>query len=295
MTDDPRRCTPAYSCEVGQPCRLTIPACIGCGAMRLDQGCPGDCAERRLELVRGGDYDQLADAAAACRARIQGLRPVVAELARAEPEPGGWQAAYEALQQSARSALRRFKPAPAGRDDPLSPADTVVVWRCRNCGGLDAPQPCIDVCIWRPAVWVDAACHESARSAAAADHEVERSLAGLLGRLAFATPHAGHWEQGLRALQLQARHALDSLSTDAAGITRRGETLLRPESTHHAIPHHPQVGAVIIFPGLPYPDVTVKYMFDIDESGSVPDSTIPVPGDPAPVPLERLDPSASDQ
>jgi len=33
---------------------------------------------------------------------------------------------------------------------------------------------------------------------------VERSLAGLLGRLAFATPRAGHWEQRLRALRWQA-------------------------------------------------------------------------------------------
>jgi len=226
---------------VRQPRRLTIPACIGCGAMRQDHNCPGDCSERRLELVRAGDYDQATQAAAACRARILGLRPVVAELARTEPEPGGWKAAYEALQQSARSALRRFQPAP-GRDDPLSPADTVAVWRCRNCGGLDAPQECIDVCIWRPVVWVDAAWHESARSAAAADREAERSLAGLLGRLAFATPRAGHWEQGLRALQSQARRALDALSTSPArdvaetsGVEQMPqeppgvpETLLRP-------------------------------------------------------------------
>jgi len=195
----------------GQPRRLTIPACIGCGSMRLEPGCPEDCSERRLELVRGGDYDQLTKAAAACRARIRGFRPVVAELARTEPGPGEWKAAYQALQQSARAALRRFRPAPAGPGDPFSPADTVVVWRCQNCGGLDASQPCIDVCVWRPAIWVDATWHESARSAAAADREVERSLAGLLGRLAFATPRAGHWEQGLRALRRQARHALDSL------------------------------------------------------------------------------------
>jgi len=178
--------------------------------MRQDPGCPGDCAERRLELVRADDHDQLTKAAAACRARIQGLRPVVTELARTEPETGQWRAAYQALQQSARAALRRFPPAPPGRDDPLAPADTVVVWRCQDCGGLDAPQECIDVCIWRPAVWVDATRHESARSDAAADREVERSLAGPLGRLAFATPRAGHWEQGLRALQSQARHALDA-------------------------------------------------------------------------------------
>jgi hypothetical protein len=203
--------------------RLTIPACIGCGAMRQDQGCPEACSERRLELVRGSDYDQLTRVAAACRARILGLRPVAAELARAEPAPGEWKAAYEALQQSARSALRGFRPAASGSDDPLSPADTVVVWRCKDCGGLDAPQPCIGVCIWRPAVWVDATSHESARSRAAADREAERSLAGLLGRLAFATPRAGQWEQSLRALQVQARRAVDSRSAsparDAAGTS----------------------------------------------------------------------------
>jgi hypothetical protein len=177
--------------------------------MRQDRSCPGDCSESRVELVRGADYDQLTTAAAACRARILGLQPVLAKLTRAEPEPGGWKAAYEALQQSARSALRRFTPPAAGQDDPFSPAETVVVWRCRNCGGLDAPQPCIDVCIWRPAVWVDATWYESARSRAAADREAERSLAGLLGRLAFATPRAGQWEPSLRALQVQARHAED--------------------------------------------------------------------------------------
>jgi len=196
---------------VEHPRRLTIPACIGCGAMRQDQSCPGACSERRLELVRGGDYDQLTTVAAACRARIQGLRPVVEELARTQPRPGEWQAAYEALQQSARTALHRIKPAPAARDEAVSPADTVVVWRCQDCGGLEAPQPCIGVCIWRPAVWVDAASHESARSRAAADRDAERAVAGLLRRLAFATPRAGQWEQNLRALQRQAQRVLVSV------------------------------------------------------------------------------------
>ena len=47
------------------PDRLTIPACIGCGAMRQDQTCPVACAERRVELVNAGDYDRLAASAAA--------------------------------------------------------------------------------------------------------------------------------------------------------------------------------------------------------------------------------------
>jgi len=199
--------TPGLNC-VQPPARLTIAACIGCGAMRQDESCPQGCPERRVELINGADYDQLAAAAAACRDRIRGLRAAAEELARAEPAHGEWKAAYEALQQSARSALRRFRPGPESRDDPFSPVPTVVVWRCPDCGGVDAPQPCIGVCIWRPAVWVDAASYELERSQAAADRQAERSLADLLRRFAFARPRAGQWERNLRAFQTQVRRTL---------------------------------------------------------------------------------------
>ena len=72
------------------PDRLTIPACIGCGAMRKDQTCPAACAERRVDLVNAGDYDRLVASAAAGRARVRGLRTVVAELASAHPAEGEW-------------------------------------------------------------------------------------------------------------------------------------------------------------------------------------------------------------
>ena len=195
---------------VNPTARLTIPACIGCGSMHQDDNCPGGCSERRVELVSGSDYDQLAAAAAACRARVRGLRAVARELALADPAHGEQQAAYEALQRSARSALRRFRHLPGGRDDPLSPVRTVVVWRCPDCGGVDVRNECIDVCIWYPAQWVDAARYEQERSHALAAWEAERSLADLLGRLAFATPRAGQWERSLYALQTQARRTLPS-------------------------------------------------------------------------------------
>ena len=196
--------------RVEPPTRLIIPACIGCGAMRQDETCPVACAERKAELVSAADYDRLAAVAAAGRARVSGLRAVAAELARAEPAPGEWENAYQTLQQSARSALRQFRPPPSGPDDPFSPARTVTVWRCPDCGGVDAPQPCIGICIWRPAQWVDAASYQEARSRALADRDAERSLAGLLRRLAFTTPHAGQWQRSWRALQSQAQHALAS-------------------------------------------------------------------------------------
>ena len=200
-----------YFDDVKPPSRLPIPTCMGCRAMRQYQKCEGACRERELELVSGSDYDELTAAAAARRLRIQGLLAVVEELARKEPGPQEWRAAYEALQETALSVLRPSGLASGGRDDDLpSQAETVIVWRCQDCGGLDAPQPCIDVCIWRPVDWVDGTSYESKRSQAAFDFEVEQSLAGLLRRLAFATPRGGQWERSWRAFQSQARLALQS-------------------------------------------------------------------------------------
>ena len=182
---------------------------MGCRAMRQYEKCEGGCRERELGLVSGAAYDELIAAAADRRLRIQGLRAVVEELARKEPGPADWQAAYQELQETARSALRRSGLAAGGRDDELPPPpETVIVWRCLDCGGLDAPQPCIDVCIWRPVDWVDAVSAESERARAAVDCQLEQSLAGLLRRLAFATPRAGQWERNWLALQARARLAL---------------------------------------------------------------------------------------
>ena len=195
--------------------------------MRQEEACEGGCSERKLELVSGDDYDGLAAAAADCRARVQGLRAVAGELARTEPGPGEWQAAYEAVQRSARAALRRYRPAPVGTGgpdgtgDPLPAAGTVTVWRCPDCGSVDAPQECIGVCIWHPAEWVEATAYEAERLRVAADLDTERTLAGLLRTLAYVTPRAGHWEQSWRALQAEARQAGAPL-TRRAGEPRPG-------------------------------------------------------------------------
>ena len=176
--------------------------------MRQQESCEGACRERRLELVSGSDYDELTAVTAARRDRIDRYGAVVGELARTEPGPGEWRAAYEALQRSARSVLRRSGPAAGDRGDELpARAETVTVWRCGDCGGVDAPRECIDVCLWGPADWVDAALYEPQRSRATVDREVERSLAGLLRRFAFTTPRDGQWERSWRALQSQARLA----------------------------------------------------------------------------------------
>ena len=175
--------------------------------MRQYETCEAACREHKLVLVSGIDYDELMAAAAACRVRLRALGAVVGELARKEPGADEWRVAYEAAQQSARSVLRLMRLSPARRDDLVPAAGAVTVWRCQDCGGVDAPQPCIDVCLWHPADWVDAASYESERSRAASDRQLEQSLAALVRTLASATPRAGQWERSWRALQSQAQLA----------------------------------------------------------------------------------------
>ena len=132
-----------------------------------------------------------------------------------EPVAGRVRGACE-LSALFRAATARG-PRPEARDEELpSPAETVTVWRCQDCGGVDAPQPCIDVCIWGPADWVEAAPYDSAQSRAAVDREAERSLAGLLRRFAFTTPRDGQWEPGWRAFQSQARIAFPAGNSQEA-------------------------------------------------------------------------------
>jgi hypothetical protein len=191
------------------PVHLTIPTCVGCGSMREFESCPGTCRERKLELVSGDEYDEVATAAAACRIRIEGLLPVVEELASAEPRRADWRALYESVRERGRLVLRAAAQPTREASDPAAwPAETTVVWRCPECGGLDAAQPCIGVCIWRRLEWVEAGAFETERVQALRDFELERSLFDLVSRFARVTPRDGEWERNWCAFQGQARVVL---------------------------------------------------------------------------------------
>ncbi len=191
--------------QVDEPARVTISTCIGCGGMRVYETCDTSCSERRLELVSAGEHEELSAAAAERRLRIDAFLAVIEELEGGEPAPGVWKAAYQALRASARSALRGHGVAARAAAELPAAAETVVVWRCPECGGLDSPQECIGVCIWRPAEWVNVGVYLNQRSRAESDRKLERSLLGILGRLAFTTPREKEWERNWRALRSQAQ------------------------------------------------------------------------------------------
>ena len=190
------------------PERLTVPTCIGCGAMGTFGTCEGTCREQRLDLVRGAAADSMSAIASGARLRAEAFRTVAAELATRQPAAGDWEEAYRHVQQRARAALRAH-PRPASDERALAePAATATTWWCPDCGGIDAPQPCLGICIWRPTEWVDRAAYERERDRALTVDQAEQRLRRLLRRSASVTPRPQHWDRGWHTLRQEARRAL---------------------------------------------------------------------------------------
>jgi hypothetical protein len=178
---------------------------MGCWSMREFATCDGMCRERRLELVTGANYDELVAAATVSRSRVQAFLLIVSELAGAPPRRLDWNVLYESLRGRARVVLTAAGPPARETVASTSSAETTVVWRCPDCGGLEETQPCIGVCMWRPVDWVELGAFESEQAQALRDIELERALFGLLTRFAWVTPNEGEFERNWRAFQAQAR------------------------------------------------------------------------------------------
>lgn len=160
--------------SVPAPERLTIATCIGCGAMSVPSACPGGCGpERSLELVAGAELDELVDFREQSRRRAQALAQV---LTRFMALPSSQLA--EQQRGEARGALRAH-----GHDFTAACAalsaepDPGVSWWCEHCGGLDAPAPCVGVCIRRPAQWATLEARQRQYAAATAALDDEQCLA----------------------------------------------------------------------------------------------------------------------
>jgi hypothetical protein len=171
--------------------------------------CERGCTDQRLELVPADRYDRLTALAADARLRAQAFRGVAEELASDQPGPGEWESACRSVQQAARIALRRYPDHTTTDDeDWAEPGEPVTTWWCAGCGGIDAPQPCLGICIWRPVQWVNAARYEHERTRALAERETEQRLRLLLRLVASVTPRDGQWQTGWSAVAARARRTL---------------------------------------------------------------------------------------
>lgn len=166
--------------------------------------CAGGCGEQRLELVPAGEYDRVAALASSAHLRAEALGAVAEGLVSRQPRAEEWEAAYRSLQEVAQTTLRRYpelEPLDIDWDEPVEFATT---WWCAECGGIDAPQPCLGVCVWRPIEWVNRTTYLEETQIALAERDAERRYRKLARRVASVTPRAGQWERGWRALEAQA-------------------------------------------------------------------------------------------
>lgn len=181
------------------PDRFSVPICIGCGAMSVFFTCPDGCHEIRLDLIPAETFDAMLAAADGLRAAAAAFSEI-AEAAAGEPPGGDFEAAYRELQASARRALHDHPDEFTQTPEWVGEVQPRVTSWCPVCGGLDAPMECIDVCLRRPAEWVDNDRYLAARAQLLPEWERERRLRALVGQLAHVTPRQGRWEAGWRAL-----------------------------------------------------------------------------------------------
>lgn len=199
------------------PQRLTVETCIGCGAIGGLGDCETGCSERRLELVPASAFDRLVQLVAEqddCLAAFLAIAEQLSHLAHVEEiEP-----AYRALQAQAKAALHQHPELDWADAQPEQPAEPVIAWWCPGCGAVDAPQPCLGVCIRRPAEWVNRDAYEQSRRRALARRPAERELRRLARRVASITPRAGRWQDNAAVLTNDAADLVERIAC-ALGLT----------------------------------------------------------------------------
>jgi hypothetical protein len=175
---------------------ITVRACIGCGGIDNGQPCLGTCIDRPLDLVRGDEHALAGAALSELERALAHRRTLVERLARsvlADEEWAAWRA-------RAHSALR-------GAPMPV-PGEVVRAWACASCGRIEAPQPCIGVCIRPETAMVEAAEHQAVLDQAEAVRLQLDRLAPPVRLLAWTTPRPGRTQDAARAVYAAARAVL---------------------------------------------------------------------------------------
>lgn len=168
--------------------------------------CESGCSESKLDLVRAVDLDTIQALASETDARVSAYRAVAEELAMSRPSPSEYETTYRSLQTAARAVLRRYA---ANDQQRLAEPDRATTWWCSGCGGIDAPQPCLGICIWRRIDWVNAQIYDREHKRAVAGRDTELRLRALLRPVASITPRERQWKLGWRTMRAQAQRSLD--------------------------------------------------------------------------------------
>jgi ferredoxin len=199
------------------PVRLDVATCVGCGAMQRLGVCEDGCHEQRLDLVRAAAYDELVAVRQSAHACTAAFRAVLDDFVRRQPAVWQFEPAYRSVQERAARALHRF-PDPPLQDAVLrGPTQPAATSWCSQCGGIDAPQQCLELCIWRAVEWVSYSAYQQERLRAVSEWMIETRLRQSVRRIASITPLEGEWAHTWRVLQAEAQETLDAVDPAAPG------------------------------------------------------------------------------
>jgi hypothetical protein len=174
---------------------LPVATCIGCGARSQSAECSDGCTDVALDLVDAGALATLAARSEALEVRVAALRALARTVAA--DAPPGW----TAIHAQARAALRL--PVPAEPE-----IEIIEAWGCPVCGRVDAPRPCLGICVRRPGTVADVREYRELAPRAERARAADRALSGLAHILATVTPRPGREELTTARVRSQARDLL---------------------------------------------------------------------------------------
>jgi hypothetical protein len=149
-----------------------------------------------LDVVDVGDLAAVASRAEDLEERVTELRALARMLASETP------LSRPTAQERARAALRM--PVPAEPD-----VEIIQAWGCPDCGRIDAPQPCLGVCIRRAGLVADISEFREFATRCEELVAADQALSGLARTVATVTPRPGREQLTTAILRSRARELLD--------------------------------------------------------------------------------------
>jgi hypothetical protein len=202
---------PAELAEGKLPDCLTLWRCIGCGAIGNAEQCTGACVYQKLDIVSAEDHAELLEQFATIKRQAQCLEAVVRDIAALTDERSGHEGAYRRLQTSARTLFRSLEHEAISSQNKRAPDDErAVVWSCTTCGQVEAPQPCLGICIRRNGDFLRASDHDELAARVESTQIRALEMAALVRQFIWVAPHVGQWDAALSAFQLKALELLKS-------------------------------------------------------------------------------------
>jgi hypothetical protein len=189
--------------DISAPARVELQTCIGCGARDRAGTCTGACVEVRLDLVPAAEAarrrDELGALSAFAETGREALMPLAAEPPRDEAEA---RARWAELHDRAVAAIAA---APAvALAPPRDPVPVATTWWCATCDRIEAPQPCIGVCVRRPEPMASLDAYRTVDEAAAPLEAAARDRLALLRLVVAVRPRPGRARETWAALAQRA-------------------------------------------------------------------------------------------